>query len=105
MTRSFWQIVPEGLDISVRATPRGGADAVDGPIRDAAGATWLAVRVRAPADEGRANASVAKLLADCFDVRPRDVMLASGSTARLKRFRISGDSQKLVTIAKAFQEG
>lgn len=95
----FWRPVGDGIEVSVRATPRGGRDAIEGVMRDAANACWLALRVSAPPDDGKANAAVAKLLAQHFDVRPRDVVLASGATARLKRLRIFGDSDTLGQIA------
>ncbi|MFM7027606.1 MAG: DUF167 family protein [Chakrabartia sp.] len=99
MTARFWKAVDGGLDIAVRATPKGGRDAVEGVFSDAAGAAWLAVRVSVPADGGRATAAVAALIAHHFGVRPRDVVLASGATSRLKRFRILGEAEGLGRIA------
>ena len=95
MTQRFWKPIADGLEVAVRATPKGGRDAVDGVIRDASNAAWLAVRVSVPPDAGKATAAVAALLATHFGVRPRDVVLASGATARLKRFRILGDPEEL----------
>ncbi|MEY5008012.1 MAG: hypothetical protein RL764_1328 [Pseudomonadota bacterium] len=100
----FWRPLADGIEVAVRATPRGGRDAIDGVVRDAANACWLAVRVSAPPDEGKANMAVAKLLAQIFEVRPRDVVLASGASARLKRLKISGDSAKLGQIATGLGE-
>lgn len=106
MTGTFWTLRPDGLDVSVRATPKGGRDALDGVKMDAAGAYWLSVRVSAPPDGGKATNAVAKVLAFHFGVAPRDVTLASGATARLKRFRISGDPAQLEAIARnLMQEG
>jgi uncharacterized protein (TIGR00251 family) len=101
---SFWRALSDGIEVSVRATPRGGRDAVDGVMIDSAGAHWLSVRVTAPPDDGKANAAVAKVLAFHFDVRPRDVVLVSGATARLKRLKIQGDSGALSRIADSFRE-
>lgn len=103
MTR-FWRPLPDGIEVAVRATPRGGRDAIDGVMRDAAEACWLSVRISAPPDDGKANVALAKLLAQHFDVRPRDVVLVSGATARLKRLKISGDSGTLAQIATGLEE-
>lgn len=104
MSGLFWRDLPDGLEICVRATPKAGRDRIDGVMQDASGAVWLSVRVSAVPDGGRANDSIVKLLATHFDVRQRDVVLASGTTARLKRFRIYGDSGQLGRLAASFQE-
>ena len=104
MSGPFWRALPEGLDISVRATPRGGRDGVDGVATDAAGAQWLSVRVTAVPDNGKANDAIVKVLAAAFDVRRRDVGLVSGASARLKRFKIQGDSVRLSAVAASFLE-
>ncbi|UOM33384.1 DUF167 family protein [Acuticoccus sp. I52.16.1] len=78
----------EGAILAVRVTPKAAADAVDGPVTMADGATWLAVRVRAAPDKGAANAAVAATIARALGVRKSGVALVSGGTARLKRFRV-----------------
>ena len=104
MTAPFWKPVAQGLEIAVRATPKGGRDAVDGVIRDASSAAWLAVRVSAPPDAGKATAAVAAVIAAHFGVRSRDVVLVSGATARLKRFRILGNTDELGRIAAQMEK-
>ena len=100
MTGPFWKLLPDGIDVSVRAIPKAGRDSVDGAKTDAAGAQWLSVRVSAPPDDGKATKAVAKVLAIHFGVAARDVTLVSGATARLKRFRILGDPARLEAIAR-----
>jgi uncharacterized protein len=50
----------------------------------------LKVRVREPAEAGRANAAVGRLLASTFGVPPSAVVLVRGATGRAKRFRLAG---------------
>lgn len=100
MTGPFWKLLPDGIDVSVRATPKAGRDSVDGAKTDAAGARWLSVRVSASPDDGKATKAVAKVLAIHFGVAARDVTLVSGATARLKRFRILGHPAELEAVAR-----
>ena len=55
MTARFWRVLSDGMDIAVRVTPKGGRDAVEADVLNAAGIPWLAVRVSTPADQGKAN--------------------------------------------------
>jgi hypothetical protein len=73
------------LTLAVRVTARGGRDAVIG--WDTAGHV-LHVRVAAPPVNGSANRSVAALVATMLGLRPRQVSLVSGETARDKRFAL-----------------
>jgi uncharacterized protein (TIGR00251 family) len=90
-----WTRVPGGVVLSVRLTPKGGRDAVDGVEPLADGRAVLKARVRAAPSEGEANAALVKLLARTLDVAPRDVELVAGATARVKRVKISGDPAAL----------
>ena len=104
MSTPFWRHVADGLELAVRATPKGGRDAIEGVRLDANGAAWLAVRISVPPDGGRANSAIAKLIAFQFGVRASDVTLVSGATARLKRLKIHGDSQQLCQIAAGMEK-
>jgi uncharacterized protein len=70
---------------SVRLTPRGGADVVDGVVDGV-----LRARVAAPAVDGAANQALLRMLADLLDVPRRDVSLVSGTTARIKVIAVDG---------------
>ena len=61
----------------------------------------LKARVRALANEGEANAALVKLVARTLAVPPRDVVLAGGATARIKRLMIAGDGP---TLAAALEK-
>lgn len=50
----------------------------------------LKIRITAPPVDGKANQHLIGLLADAFQVPKRDVVLLSGASGRLKRFKIVG---------------
>ena len=76
---------PEGATIAVRARPNARKDAILG---ERAGA--LCVGVSAAPERGKANAAIAKVLADAFECRSSAVRLLAGETSRDKRFLIVG---------------
>jgi uncharacterized protein YggU (UPF0235/DUF167 family) len=76
--------------IAVRLTPRGGADRIEGWTEDAAGRPLLKVRVAAPPVEGEANAALEKLLAKALGLPKSAVMVAAGTTARIKQVNVDG---------------
>lgn len=92
---SFWRPATSGIEVFVRATPKGGRDAIDGPVVLSDGREVLKVRVRAAPEDGAATAAVGKVLAQAAGVPPSRVTLVAGATARLKTFHIEGDSAQL----------
>lgn len=76
--------------LTVRVTPRGGRDAVDGWSLDAAGRLVLNVRVSAVAADGAANAALIRLIAKLLKQPKSAVRIAAGETARVKRLDIPG---------------
>jgi uncharacterized protein YggU (UPF0235/DUF167 family) len=93
-----WAVTPQGLVVTVQLTPRGGRDALDGIERRSDGQCVLKARVRAAATEGEANAALMALLARAAGVPPRDVALAGGATARIKRLTIAGHGPTLAAM-------
>jgi uncharacterized protein YggU (UPF0235/DUF167 family) len=71
---------------TVRLTPRGGADRVDGVTDDG----MLRARVAAPPVEGAANHALLRLLADELGVPRRDVRLVAGAGGRTKVVVVDG---------------
>ncbi len=90
-----WKVLSGAISISVRATPKGGRDAIDGIALLADGHSVLKLRVRAAPDDGEAIHAIARLLARTTGVPPRDVTLLHGAAARHKPFRIVGDPARL----------
>jgi uncharacterized protein (TIGR00251 family) len=93
---NFYAPAPDGgVVLTVRLTPKGGRDAIDGIARMADGRTVLKVRVRAAPSEGEANDALARLVARSLGVAARDITLVGGASARIKRLRIDGDAAAL----------
>lgn len=59
-----------------------------GPLVEVADDGAVTVHVRERAVEGKATEAVARVLAEHFGVARSRVVLVSGATARVKRFRI-----------------
>ena len=74
--------------IAIRVRANASANKVGGTAGEPA---RLVVAVQAPAVDGKANASIAKVVAKAFDVRTRDVTIISGELSRDKRIEIAGD--------------
>ena len=91
-----WVAVAGGIALSVRLTPKGGRDAIDGIELLADGRSVLKVRVRAAPSEGEANDALLRLIAKAVGVPPRDVVLTAGATARVKRLTVAGYSPTLI---------
>jgi uncharacterized protein (TIGR00251 family) len=96
MVGTPWSASPGGVSLTVRLTPKGGRDAIDGIETMSDNRAVLKIRVRAAPSEGEANAALIKLIARAVGVPPRDVSLVAGATARIKRLNISGDGPTLV---------
>jgi uncharacterized protein (TIGR00251 family) len=86
---------PDGLIVTVRLTPKGGRDAIDGLDTLSDGNTVLKARVRAAPHEGAANDALCRLLAKATHVPPRNVTIESGATSRIKRVKIVGEPAAL----------
>jgi uncharacterized protein len=93
-----WKAVPDGVQVDVRLTPKGGRDAVDGIETLADGRVILKLRVRAAPSGGEANAALVRLVAKSLGVAPSRVHLVSGATARIKRLAIDGDGTALRAV-------
>jgi uncharacterized protein YggU (UPF0235/DUF167 family) len=91
-----WSVIASGVALAVRHTPKGGRDSIDGIALLADGGSVLKARVAAAPSEGEANAALVRLLAKAVGVPPRDVTLAAGATARIKRLAIAGDPPTLI---------
>jgi len=95
-----WAATAGGVILTVRLTPKGGRDAIDGIEATADGRPVLRVRVRAAPSEGEANDALVRLMAKALGVPPRAVNLITRHTARLKRLKIDGSA---IALAEALE--
>lgn len=79
--------------LTVRLTPRGGADRIDGWETDVEGRSVLRARVRAAPADGQANAGLVALMARVLKIPRSDVTLTRGAAARVKTLEIAGLSE------------
>jgi hypothetical protein len=90
-----WRYSPTGISVSLRVTPRGGRDDIDGIETLANGRSVVKVRVRAIAEGGEANRAVIELLAKALGVSKTSVRVLAGATSRVKQIAIDGDPKRL----------
>lgn len=90
-----WLATPGGIVVTVRLTPKGGRDAIDGLETLSDGTVVLKARVRAAPHEGAANDALCRLLAKSVGVLPGRVEIAGGATSRIKRVKIVGEAAVL----------
>jgi uncharacterized protein len=95
-SRRPWTLAGGGVSLVVRLTPKGGRDSIDGVETLTDGRPVLKVRVRAAPNEGEANAALRRLIAKTLAVPARNVAIAGGATARVKRLAVRGDAAMLI---------
>ncbi|HXV31942.1 MAG TPA: DUF167 domain-containing protein [Sinorhizobium sp.] len=81
--------------LTVRLTPNGGRDAIDGFEMAADGEEHLKVRVRAVPEKGKANQALIAFLAKALGVAKNRISLLSGDTQRKKILRIEADPEEI----------
>ncbi len=82
MKGSHAHLAIAGVDIILRVTPNARRRAIEGDAPD------LRAYVIAPPADGAANAAVQDLLAEALGVAKTRLVLVSGVTSRIKRFRL-----------------
>jgi len=92
-----------GVRLAVKVTPRAARSVVQGIEVDARGQAWLAVRVTAAPDAGKANTALIKLLAKRWRLPASAVRLVSGATARRKVLYVQGAPERLLARLAAIE--
>jgi uncharacterized protein len=98
-----WTVSADGLVVTVRLTPKGGRDSIDGIVQLSDGSTALKTRVAAAPIEGKANDALVCLLARTLGVAPRDVTLLGGATSRIKRLLIKGNAVATAAVLEKLE--
>ena len=99
------RIVPEGLAVLVRLTPKGGRDGLDGISALSDGRSVLKARVRCAPENGEANAALEALLAKACAVGRSRASVTAGATSRLKTVTLSGQSDVLLAALQTSLNG
>jgi uncharacterized protein len=96
-----WRDTAEGVELTVRLTPRGRRTGFEG-VAEGPGGPALRVRVAAPPVDGAANAALVALLAEGLGIAKGDIALVAGAKARTKilRLRGSGLAERLAVLAR-----
>ena len=92
---SAWRATAEGLIVTCRLTPQGGRDAIEGVKVLSDGTQVLACSVREPPEDGRANASLCRLIAEAAGVSASKARIVSGAKSRLKQVLVEGEAAAL----------
>lgn len=92
----------EGLRVALRVQPNARRTAIDGPAVLHDGARVLRLRVGAPAEGGKANAAVLRLLAKAWDLPKSRLALVAGHADRRKLVEVSGDPAELEARLEAW---
>lgn len=95
MTVPPYTLHGDHVRLTIRLTPNGGRDAVDGAETNAAGETYLKARVTAVPEKGKANKALIELLAKRLGIAKSTLSVISGDTSRQKILRIEGDPEDL----------
>ena len=90
-----YAVVPGGVRLAVRLSPRAARDGVDGVAQDADGRPLLKIRLTAPPVDGEANAALIAFLAKVLSLRKADIEIRSGLTGRVKILHLAGDGAEL----------
>ena len=85
----------DGVSVSVRLTPKAGADRIDGVAEDAAGGRALKARVTAVPESGKANTALLKLLAKSWKLPKSSLAISAGAKDRTKVVHVAGDPAAL----------
>jgi uncharacterized protein (TIGR00251 family) len=91
-----WLAAADGIRLRVRLQPGTRVERVMGLVADADGAHALKIAVTAPAEKGRANDALLRLLARLLRVPTSALHLVLGAADRRKLVSIAGDPAEIV---------
>jgi hypothetical protein len=101
-TASPFTAVRDGVRIRIRLSPGAAADRLGGVVLDADGAVRLRIAVTAPADRGRANDAMIRILADTWRLPKSAFRLVAGASDRRKTVLLTGEPAPLAAHLAAW---
>lgn len=93
MDSNCYRILPEGLEVSVKATPKAKQNKIVGFTPQG-----LKIQVTAAPENGKANEAIITLLAKYCGLAKQDVALISGETSPHKKIFLRGNPGELLGI-------
>lgn len=95
MDTDFLRKTEDGVTLQIKVTPGAKKENIGEIIEMSDGKYCLTIKVAAPPEKGKANASVVKLLCKKLGLRKSAVSIIAGTQSRLKVFHVSGDPEAL----------
>lgn len=93
---SPFEAAKDGVRVRIRLAPKARREGLGATARDASGACYLKAQVTAPAEGGKANRALIRLLANEWGFPPSRIALASGAQSRNKTLVLAGESSQLL---------
>lgn len=91
-----YEATADGVRVAVRLTPKASRNGIAGMAADADGRAYVKLRVTAPAQDGKANSALLKLLAKECELARSALRIASGKKDRTKSIFVAGDPPLLM---------
>ena len=88
-------LLPDGVRLSVRLTPKASRNGIGAVAAEADGAAVLKVMVTVVPEDGKANAALIALLAKSWKIAKSSISITAGATDRRKTLFIEGDAEDL----------
>ena len=95
MPDSPLSLARDGVRVAIHLIPRARADRIVAVVAAAGGRHVLKASVTEPAEDGRANEALLRLLARAWQLPRRDLTIAAGAAGRQKTVHVAGDPQRL----------
>ena len=86
----------DGLRVAIRLSPRARSDRLLGVAATGEGGHAIKASVTAPAQDGRANEALLRLLARAWRLPRRDFSIVVGAASRDKIVRVAGEPHELI---------
>lgn len=87
---------PGTVRFSVKLTPKGGRNLIEGWRMDVGGKRVLKARVVAAPEDGKANVALVALIAEALDVRKSKVRIVTGAASRLKTVEVEAEGPLMI---------